>query len=335
MLGVVIDGLPAGHTLDMDKINAFLARRKGGQNAYSTKRVETDTPHVVSGLYEGKTCGAPLCAVFENSDTRSGDYEQQRYIPRPSHADYNALVKYGGAGDIRGGGHFSGRLTLPLCFAGAVCMQLLEAKGIYIGAHIEQIADIHDTRYDALYVRKEDFACDGFPANDASAAQAMIEVMTKAAKEGDSLGGVIECAVVGLPQGWGEPMFDGLENKIASVIFGIPAVKGIEFGAGFAAAKMKGSEHNDAYCYEGQKVRTKTNHAGGILGGISTGAPLLFRAAFKPTPSIALEQDSVDLRTGQNTKLVIKGRHDPCIVPRAVPCVQAAAAIALMSFMEG
>ena len=308
LLGVVMEGLPAGFALDMAQIQEFLKRRQGGQNAWSTPRAETDEPRIVCGLVQGKTCGAPLTAVFENRNAQSSDYDKLRDIPRPSHADYNAFVKYGGANDARGGGHFSGRMTLPLCFAGAVCLQLLAQEGIEISAQVVQVGDITG---DCL-------------------SEAMTDAIAQAATEGDSLGGIIGCTVRGLPQGLGEPIFDGIENRIASIVFGIPAVRGIEFGAGFAAAAMRGSEHNDPYAIENGRVRPLTNHAGGVLGGIATGEPLLFRTAFKPTPSIDREQDSVNIKTGENVKLTIGGRHDPCIVPRAVPCVEAAAAIAVL-----
>ena len=335
MIGVVIDGLPAGYIIDFDYINAFLDRRRGRKNAYSTKRAESDLPEVVSGIVNNKTSGAPLCVVFHNKDIKESDYEQFRFIPRPSHADYNAYVKYNGANDIRGGGHFSGRLTLPLCFAGAVCKQLLEEKCIYIGAHIYRINDVYDIPYDPVNVGRNDIEYTGFPVNDYPTGEKMKEMMAAVASTGDSIGGIIECAVIGLPQGIGWPMFNGLENCIAQVAFAIPAVKGIEFGAGFSVAGMAGSEHNDEYYIENGKVKLKTNHAGGILGGISTGMPLVFRAAIKPTPSIFKEQNSVDLRTMQNVKLKIEGRHDSCIVPRAVPCIEAAAAIAIINLLEG
>ena len=333
-VGVVIDGLPAGKVLDLERIAAFLARRRGGQNAYSTKRSERDLPNIVSGLVDSKTCGAPLCAFFENADTKSGDYALFREQPRPSHADFNAHVKYKGANDIRGGGHFSGRLTLPLCFAGAVCLQFLEEQNIFVGAHIAAIAGIFDTPFDPCAVTKSTFSYDGFSVCDPAAGELMQAAIVEAAQTGDSVGGVVECAIIGLPQGVGEPMFDGLENKIAQIVFGIPAVKGVEFGAGFASACMRGSVNNDAYQFHTDGIVTsKTNHAGGIVGGISTGMPIIFRAAFKPTPSIARPQQTVNLRTGENAELIIGGRHDPCIVPRAVPCVEAAAAIAVFDLL--
>ena len=304
-IGVTVEGLPAGFRPDTEKLAAFLARRAPGNGPFSTARKEADIPEFLSGLADGACCGAPLTAVIRNGDARSADYDELRRVPRPGHADYPAYVKYGGSRDVAGGGQFSGRLTAPLCVAGGLALQLLEAEGIDIRAAIVSIGGETE------------------PA-------AMTQAMQAAKDAGDSVGGVIECVCGGVPAGLGEPMFGGMENRIAQTVFGIPAVKGIEFGAGFAAASMRGSENNDPYCYdETGAVRTKTNHAGGILGGITTGAPIVFRAAIKPTPSIALEQDSVDLISGENVKLSVKGRHDPCIVPRAVPAVEAAAACAI------
>ncbi len=331
MLGVVIDGLPAGFEPDIDAVHAFLMRRQGGKS-FSTPRKEEDLPHIVSGLVDGKTCGAPLCALFANKNIKSKDYAQMADIPRPSHADYVAHVKYNGANDVRGGGHFSGRMTLALCFAGALCMQILNDKGIYIGAHIASIGSVEDEMFSPTNV---DFsAVDAeFPTLDSTKKQKMINEIAMYAKEYDSIGGSIECAVTGLPVGIGEPMFDGLENQIAKVVFAVPAIRGIEFGAGFAAAQMPGSVHNDAYYYENDVVKVKNNHAGGVLGGISTGMPLIFKVAVKPTPSIFKEQESISLSHKKGATLAIKGRHDPCIVPRAVPCIEAAAALAVINLL--
>ncbi|MCL2402897.1 MAG: chorismate synthase, partial [Coriobacteriia bacterium] len=238
MLGVVIDGLPAGYSLDMQQIQAFLNRRRGGQNAYSTTRAEADAPRIVSGLVDGMTCGAPLCALFENANVRGKDYDALSTVPRPSHADYYANEKHYGAQDFRGGGHFSGRMTLALCFAGAVCMQLLERWDVHIGAHIEQIYNVLDKPYDPLNISATDLRYDDFPVNDSAVAEAMQQTMLDAAAEGDSVGGVIECAAIGLPIGAGSPMFAGIENQLAQAVFAVPAVRGIEFGAGFEAAGM-------------------------------------------------------------------------------------------------
>ena len=336
-LGVVIDGLPAGKALDLPQIEAFLDRRAPGRGgAASSARRESDRPRILSGLFEGKTCGAPLCAVFENEDARPGDYEKTRDLPRPGHADYPAFVKYRGANDYRGGGHFSARLTLPLCFAGAVCLQFLSEKGVSVGAHLLSAGAVSDRSFDPLMRDESELLLPQkrrIPVLDEEKAEAFEALFEKTAAAGDSVGGVIECCVLGLPVGLGEPMFDGLENRISSAVFAIPAVKGIEFGAGFEAAKRFGSEINDPYGFKDGKIITKTNRSGGILGGLSTGMPLLFRAAIKPTSSIALAQETVNLKTNEAQTLEIKGRHDVCIAPRAVPCIEAAAAIAIADLM--
>ncbi|MDO4530727.1 MAG: chorismate synthase [Bacillota bacterium] len=335
-IGIVIDGLPVGEAVDLEEVQKFMERRAPGRNAYSTSRKEGDVPRVVSGLFEGKTCGAPLCAVIENTNTRSQDYDKLKDMPRPGHADYTAWVKYDGCNDHRGGGHFSGRLTAPLCFAGAVCKQILERKGIHVGAHILSIKGIKDAPFDAVSVSAEELqavAEKAFPVQTDVAGEAMQAAIAAAKAQGDSVGGIVECAVTGLPVGAGEPMFDGLESVLAQAIFAIPAVKGVEFGAGFAVAELFGSENNDDFIYEDGRVKTKTNHHGGALGGISSGMPLVFRAAFKPTPSISIEQDTISLSKGENDRLAVTGRHDPGIVPRAVPVVEAAAAVAILDLL--
>lgn len=331
-IGVTIDGLPAGEAVDMERLAVFLKRRAPGKTEYSTPRREADAPEILSGLVNGRTCGAPLCAVIRNTDTRSGDYAAFADIPRPGHADYPAYVKHGGHNDARGGGHFSARLTAALCIAGGISMQLLERRGIFIGAHIAAIAGERDERFDPVSVTAEELrsvTSKEFPVIDGFAGERMLRKIAAAKDAGDSVGGIVECCVLGLPAGLGEPIFDGLENNISKAVFGIPAVKGIEFGAGFLAAELLGSENNDAYAVRGGEVVTLTNNHGGILGGLASGMPLIFRAAFKPTPSIALPQASVSLGKGENTGLSVRGRHDPCVVPRAVPCVEAAAAIAV------
>lgn len=336
-IGVVIDGLPVGEEIDMERVQQFMERRAPGRNAYSTPRKEGDVPRVVSGLFEGKTCGAPICAVIENTNTRSKDYDKLKDLPRPGHADFTAWVKYKGANDHRGGGHFSGRLTAPLCFAGAVCMQILERKGIHIGAHILSIKGVKDTPFDEVQIDAETLkmvTSKAFPVQDDATGEAMQAAIAAARANADSVGGIIECAVTGLPVGVGEPMFDGLESRLAAAVFAIPAVKGVEFGKGFGVAELFGSENNDDFIYEADgTVRTKTNNHGGSLGGISSGMPLVLRAAFKPTPSIGQEQDTISISKRENDKLAIVGRHDPCIVPRAVPCVEAAAAVAILDLL--
>lgn len=332
-IGVVIDGLPAGFKLDTDRVAAFMARRAPGQNDLSTPRKEADAVKILSGVVDNITCGAPLCAIIENTNTRSGDYDKLRFVPRPSHSDFAAMMKHNGFNDIRGGGNFSGRLTAPLCFAGAVCIQILEEKGIHIGAHISSIGKVEDKKFDAVNVNKNDFVLTAFPVIDEKQGELMRKEIYNAKSTGDSVGGTIECAVVGMPAGIGDPIFDGIENRISMAVFGIPAVKGIEFGAGFESSKMRGSENNDDFTLENGVIKTVTNNHGGILGGISSGMPIVFRCAIKPTPSIGIEQNSVNTETKEAEKLVIGGRHDPCIVPRAVPCVEAAAAIVIADYI--
>ncbi|HOO25544.1 MAG TPA: chorismate synthase [Clostridiales bacterium] len=332
-IGVVIDGLPAGEKIDMEKVIKFMARRRPGATDYVTQRREEDRPQVLSGLVEGVTCGAPLAALIENTDTRSQDYDNLRYVPRPSHSDFPAFVKHEGFNDIRGGGHFSGRLTAPLCFAGAVCKQILERRGVTVGAHIDSIGTVKDSPFDPVNVTAEDLNAVGekdLAVNDSQAGLEMVEEIKAAARERDSIGGRVECAAVGLPVGIGNPMFDGMENRLAAAIFGIPAVRGIEFGLGLEASTLRGSEHNDPFYYDGDKVKSRTNNHGGILGGMTTGMPLVFRVAFKPTSSIGKEQDSVDLVNKEDAKLNIVGRHDPCIVTRAVVVVEAVTAAVLL-----
>lgn len=335
-IGCVIDGLPAGFAPDMDRVSAFMARRAPGQNAWSTPRKESDVPEVLSGLVDGKTCGAPVAMVIRNADQHSRDYSGLRRTPRPSHADYTAMMKYGEYYDIRGGGQFSGRLTAPLCFAGAFALQLLEQKGITIAAHIGQIESVFDTAPDFAAVSREELEAllrKPFPVFDDTAGMNMRQAVEAARMEQDSVGGVIRCFALGLPAGVGEPMFDGVENRLAAALFGIPAVRGVSFGTGFAAAGMRGSAHNDPFVMEDGAVRTRTNHAGGVLGGITSGMPLVVNIAVKPTASISREQDTVDLETGENAPLVIHGRHDPCIVPRAVPVVEAVTALTVLDMM--
>lgn len=335
-IGVTIDGLPAGLPLNLDALQDFLSRRAPGQGAWATARKEGDRPEILCGLHEGYTCGSPLTAIIRNTNLRSGDYDALKDVPRPGHADYTAAIKYGGFQDARGGGHFSGRLTAPLCIAGGICKQLLEREGIFIGAHIAAIGDIEDTPFPPVSVTKEQLntpATALFSVLDPKAGEKMQAAIAEAKACGDSLGGRIECAAIGLPVGLGSPMFDGMENRLARILFAIPAVKGVSFGAGFGVCEKRGSENNDPFYMNGDTVRTKTNHAGGILGGITNGMPLLCQVAVKPTPSIALEQESISLSCRENTTLTIQGRHDPCIVPRAVPCVEAAAALAIYDAM--
>lgn len=335
-IGAVIDGLPAGFKVDNEKVRVFTARRAPGKAKFATARKEADEAIVLSGLVDGVTCGAPLGVMIENTNTRSGDYSNLRDLPRPAHSDFTAAVKYNGFNDIAGGGHFSGRLTAPICYAGAICLQILEQKGIAVRAHIASIADVEDAPFDPVCVQNTDIAAKAFPVLSDEQGEKMQAVIEEARLDCDSVGGVVECAVTGVPAGLGDPMFDGIENQLAKNLFAIPAVKGLEFGNGFACTRLRGSENNDAYTLnaDGQIV-TETNNHGGILGGITSGMPIVFRLGFKPTPSISKPQQSVNLQTKTVEELVIKGRHDPCIVPRAVPVVEAVTAITILDILGG
>ena len=327
-IGMTLDGIPAGLSVDFEKLQAFLNRRAPGQNDFSTPRKEADAPEFLSGILDGFTCGAPIAAVIHNTNTRSGDYSNLKDCPRPGHADFTAQMKYGGYQDVAGGGHFSGRLTAPLCIAGGLCKQWLEQQGIQIGAHLVCVGGVTDDPFDPIAPQLDKVKTD-FPVLSEAAGARMREIIANAKTDGDSVGGIIECAVVGLPAGLGDPMFYGMESRIAQIVYGIPAVKAVEFGAGYAAGYMRGSDHNDAYTVENGAVHPITNRAGGILGGITTGMPLYFQVAIKPTPSIAKAQQSASFSRLETVDLEVKGRHDPCIAPRAVPVVEAAAAIAI------
>lgn len=315
-IGVTMDGVPAGVPIDMEKLQKFLERRAPGKNKLQTQRKEADIPEFLSGFLDGEkgvkfTCGAPISAIIKNNDIKSSDYDDIKDVPRPGHADFTAHIKYGGFEDYRGGGHFSGRLTAPLCIAGGIAIQVLEKLGVEIKAEIDELGGEKIESEDQI--------------------ETLIENIRS---QGDSLGGIVKCTVKGVPAGIGDPIFDGVENRISQIIFGIPAVKGLEFGSGFKSASLKGSENNDSYGIdENGNVYMLTNNAGGILGGISSGSDIVFRVAFKPTPSIAKEQQSISYSKGEVTEISVKGRHDPSIVPRAVPCVEAAAAIAILDLM--
>ena len=330
-IGMTLDGVPAGLPVDFDKLQVFLNRRAPGQNDWSTPRREEDRPEFLSGILNGFTTGAPIAAIIRNTNTRSGDYQNLKNCPRPGHADYTAQMKYGGFQDAAGGGHFSGRLTASLCIAGGLCKQWLEQEGVRIGAYITNIGGVYGEELDRVEPDMDSIRT-GFPVvedEEQQVAHAFRDCIEQARKQGDSVGGEIECFVTGLPAGLGEPMFGGMESRIARIIYGIPAVKALEFGSGGYVAYQYGSNSNDAFTTQNGEIRTLTNHCGGILGGITTGMPLIFRAAVKPTPSISKPQQTVNLETGEVTTIQIKGRHDPCIVPRAVPVVEAAAAIAI------
>lgn len=331
VIGMCLDGIPAGLPVNFEKLQLFLNRRAPGGDAFSTTRKEADSPEFLSGIVDGFTCGAPIAATIPNQNTRSGDYDNLKDCPRPGHADYTAQIKYKGFQDVAGGGHFSGRLTAPLCIAGGLCKQWLEEKGIQIGAHILNLSGIADEP-DTLDWINPDFSKirNDFPVVNHEAGKKMQDAINDAKKDGDSVGGIIECIIQGLPAGLGEPMFGGIESKLAQIIYGIPAVKGLDFGSGFCGSYLRGSQNNDAYAIEDGRIVTKTNNSGGILGGISNGMPLVFSVAIKPTPSIAKTQNSVSISQMKEQSLSVQGRHDPCIVPRAVPVVEAAAAIAVM-----
>ncbi|MBR3146724.1 MAG: chorismate synthase [Eubacterium sp.] len=315
-IGMTLDGIPAGEKIDLDELQRFMERRAPGRDPRSTARHEDDIPEFISGIKDGVTCGTPVTAVIRNKDVRSQDYDDMKNVPRPGHADYPAHVKYGGNEDYRGGGHFSGRLTAPICMAGGIIKQILSRKGITAEARVDEIHGIQITDEDSY-------------------SKAMAEI-DAAREEGDSVGGIVSCVITGLPAGIGDPMFGGVENVISQAVFGIPAVKGIEFGRGFDAARIKGSENNDPFTVdEHGKVITEGNNHGGVLGGLTSGMPVTFRVAFKPTPSIAKPQKTINYETGEQEELVIKGRHDPCVAVRAVPVVEAAAAIAVYDLLLG
>ncbi|MFR5874863.1 MAG: chorismate synthase [Eubacterium sp.] len=335
-IGCVIDGLPAGIKLDMDKIYKDMARRAPGRDRTSTPRLEKDIPHILSGVLNNTTTGAPLAMEILNTNTKSGDYSNLMTVPRPSHSDYPAYVKYKGFNDIRGGGHFSGRLTAPIVFAGAVAKQILEQKGIKIGAHIKRVGSVEDECFDLNNISEqllEELTEKPFSTISRESEEKMRVEIESYRMQQDSVGGEIECAAVGLPVGLGGNMFDTVESKLASVLFGIPAVKGVQFGIGFDFAKANGAAVNDEYEIKSGKVSLCSNNNGGVLGGMTTGAPIVVSVVIKPTPSISKEQRSVNLQTMENEKLVIHGRHDPCIVPRAVPVVEAAVALGILDLM--
>lgn len=335
-IGVVIDGLPSGHPLDLDDIRAFMQRRAPGRTAWSTPRVEADEAEILSGVFEGKTTGTPLTALIRNTDTRSKDYSELQTKPRPGHADLTGMMRYQGFNDPRGSGHFSGRLTAPLTFAGAVCRQILKAKKIEVVSHIQEIAGVRDLPFDtvtpdlALY---RSLADKPLPVLSDTVSEAMQTQVLEAKNNLDSVGGIIEAMIVGFPAGIGNPIFDGIESRLGSILFAIPAVKGVEFGDGFAVTKRRGSANNDSPVIAGQSIRLQSNHGGGADGGISNGMPIVFRVGFKPTASIGREQQTINLKTMQADSLVVHGRHDPCIATRAVPVVEAAAAVAALDLL--
>lgn len=331
-IGMVVDGLPAGLPIDKEKIAIGMARRAPGKDLTSTPRKERDAVKIVSGVWQGHSTGAPICGIIENTNTRSDDYSEMQTLARPSHADYTGFVRYDGWNDIRGGGHFSGRLTAPLVFAGALARQYLAGLGVTVGAHIASIAQIADSSFDSVHMdgkQLETVSSLPFPLLDSAKESAMRECIEEARMNCDSVGGVIECAAVGVPAGWGNPFFDSLESSVSHLLFSIPAVKAVSFGDGFALTTMRGSQANDPFYMDQGQVHTQSNHNGGINGGISNGMPILLQAAIKPTASIAQSQDTIDYKTNTDAKLEVRGRHDPCIVIRAVPVVEAALLLGL------
>ena len=335
-IGCVIDGLPPGTAIDLEAVKAEMQRRAPGKSKLATARQEKDAFIIQSGFFEGKTTGTPMCVLVPNGDQHSGDYSKLQNVMRPGHADYSGRVKYKGFNDYRGGGHFSGRLTAPLVFVGAVAKQILAQRGIYVGAHIASIAEVQDKMFNPLGESKEtlaELAQKGFPVLDDAKGGEMQQHILAAKQSCDSVGGVIECMAINVPAGVGEPFFDSLESRLAHALFSVPAVKGVEFGKGFALAQLPGSEANDQLYFDGGVVKAYTNNNGGITGGITNGMPVCFKAVLKPTPSIAKVQKTVDLAKCENTELVITGRHDPCVVQRAVPVIEAVAAWVILDML--
>ena len=336
-IGINIDGLEPGFEIDLAKVLDEMKRRAPGRNNLSTPRKEADEPEILSGFFEGKTTGTPLCAIIRNNNTKSKDYGKLKDIMRPGHADYTGKIRYNGFNDYRGGGHFSGRITAPLVFAGAICKQILETKGIKIVSHIKSIGTIEDKSFLDEEITEDfvnSYMLKELPLIDEAKEEAMKKEILLAKEELDSIGGTVECAVLGIEAGIGNPFFDSVESTLAHLMFSIPAVKGIEFGRGFELSKMRGSQANDAMYFAGEKVLTKTNNNGGILGGITNGMPVIFKVAIKPTSSILKTQNTVNINTGENTVLEVNGRHDPCIVQRALPVIEAATAIGILDLIE-
>lgn len=333
-IGAVLDGLCPGTPIDTENIRRMLQLRQPG-GAISTARREADEVQILSGAINGIATGTPLALVIFNQDTKSGDYADMARLMRPGHADYSAQCKYHGYQDARGGGHFSGRITAALVAAGAICHSALEKKGIYIGTHISRCAGIDDRSFDDLHTDISTLAERVFPVLYEPAGEKMQAAILEAKTRGDSVGGVLETAIVGLPAGIGEPWFDTFESQLSHILFSVPAVKGVEFGDGFRLADMRGSQANDPLRYENGKVVSTTNHGGGIGGGITNGMPVIFRCAVKPTPSIALEQQTVDIVAKENATLGVKGRHDPAIVHRARIVMDAVTAIAVYDMLSG
>lgn len=335
-VGVVIDGMPPGFEIDMDKLKSFLDRRRPGLSKFATPRSEKDKPIFMSGLKGNVSTGFPLCVIVENEDKKSSDYDNLKEIPRPSHCDYTALLKYGGFADLNGSGHMSGRLTLPICIAGGIAKQMLEKREIFVGAHLYKVGEVKDTQYDFVNLdietlKKTDNT--NFPAIDKDQSEKMKELIERVRDEKDSIGSIIEVGVIGMPKAVGKPIFNTVEGRLSQMAFSIPGVKGVEFGMGFDCAKLKGSEHNDNYIIKDGKIKTETNNNSGIVSGITNAMPIVYRCVFKPTPSIGKIQNSVNLQTMKEEKLLIEGRHDPCIGVRAVSVMEAATSLVLIDMI--
>ena len=333
VIGMRLSGIKRGIKIDRASLNTFMARRAPGKNEYSTPRREEDVVEFLSGVSDDVTDGGEIHAIIRSSNQRSSDYSRFSDTPRPSHADYTAHVKYKGSVNMAGGGPFSGRMTAPLCIAGGIALNILSGMGITVGAHLASVGEAQDARFDPVGITKEELEeikKKAFPAYSDECGKRMADRILAAKADGDSVGAVIECAAVGVPAGYGGPLFEGLESRISALAFAVPAVKGVEFGSGFGCTLMRGSEHNDPFTADGGVIRTKTNNSGGIAGGISNGMPLIFRAALKPTPSIQKEQDTVSLSRMSAEKLVIGGRHDPCVGVRAVPVIEAVCALGIL-----
>ena len=332
-IGVVIDNFPSGIKYDEEFILNEMERRAPGRNELSTQRQEMDKIEILSGVFQGYTTGTPICAVIYNKDNRSKDYTYIKDNMRPGHADYSGYIRYQGFNDYRGGGHFSGRLTAPIVFAGALSTLVLEKKEVFIGSHIQSIGKYQDNLFDKCNVNVKELKAlrnAEFPLINECIEENMRNEIISAKNNLDSIGGIIETAAINIPAGMGNPIFESIESHIASILFSIPAVKGVEFGAGFEITSMLGSEANDQYYYEDNKVKAYTNNNGGIIGGITNGMPIIIRTAIKPTPSIGKPQKSINIDSKINTEVVTTGRHDPCIVHRAVPVIDAAVAFAIL-----
>lgn len=335
-IGITIDGLPSGIEINLNEINKEMRRRAPGRNKLSTARAEKDEFEILSGIFNNKTTGTPICAVIRNSDKHSKDYEKIKNLMRPGHADYTGFVKYDGFNDYRGGGHFSGRLTAPIVFAGAIAKQILDKKNILVGSHIKSIGDIEEEYFNPIEIKEDTLKTlknKEFVTIDDSKGKLMKEEILKAKEDMNSVGGIIECAILNLPSGIGSPFFGSVESVLSSLLFSVPAVKGVEFGVGFNISTMKGNEANDEFYIDKGNIKTYTNNNGGILGGITTGMPVIFRVALKPTPSIGKAQRTINIETRQNTTIKIEGRHDPCIVQRAIPIIEAVAAMGILELI--